>query len=120
MVMFHTDKDHTMSRTARADRRYKDPAAAPSIVSEKRLTFFLPDETFRSLKLQTGYFQIANNLADVGSTDPDQFPETPSALVREAVDYWLDHFRPKKEQLRSDKEWEARMQALRDAVRRRG
>ena len=101
---------------ARPDRRYKDPDAAPPIVSEKRLTFFLPEETFRALRLQTGYFQVQN--AELGDGD-DPLPETPSALVREAIDFWLDQFRPARERLRNDDDWDKRLDALRQAIKRR-
>lgn len=102
---------------ARPDRRYKDPDAAPPIVSEKRLTFFLPEETFRALRLQTGYFQV-NNAEGAESDDP--LPETPSALVREAIDFWLDQFRTSRDRLRSDDEWSKRLDALRLAIKKRG
>ncbi len=101
---------------ARPDRRYKNPDAAPPIVSEKRLTFFLPDETFRALRLQTGYFQVNN--AEGEDTD-DPLPETPSALVREAIDLWLDQFRATRDRLRSEDGWADRLTALRAAIKKR-
>jgi len=101
--------------TARPDRRYKDPQQAPSIVSEKRLTFFLPEETYRALRKQTGLFQVANAEA----REPDvELPETPSALVREAIEYWLDQFRESTERIRSEKNWEDRLKALQAALKR--
>ncbi|MGE0434057.1 MAG: hypothetical protein AB7K09_06525 [Planctomycetota bacterium] len=101
----------------RSDRRYKDQEAAPPIVSEKRLTFFLPEETFRILRLHTGYFQV-NNARNDESDDP--LPETPSALVREAIDMWIDQFRTPKDRSRTDAEWEARMESLRKALKQLG
>lgn len=105
----------TATPKARADRRYKNPNDAPAIMSEKRLTFFLPDDTFRALRRQTGYFQVAN--ASDESDAPTELPATPSALVREAIDFWLDQFRDPSEQIRSKAEWEARLNRLRKALK---
>lgn len=80
------------------------------------MTFFLSDRNFRELRLQTGYFQVSN-LVNENTTDPA--PESPSALVREAVDFWLDQFRGEDERSRGPKQWEARMALLRQAVKKR-
>ena len=102
---------------SRSDRRYKDQDVAPAIVSEKRLTFFLPDNTFRVLRLHTGYFQVHN--AQTGESD-DSLPETPSALVREAIDMWIDQFRTPGDRRRSEAEWEARLAQLRKVLKQLG
>ncbi len=86
------------------------------MVSEKRMTFFLSDSNFRELRLQTGYFQVSN-LVSENTADPG--PESPSALVREAVDFWLDHFRNDADRTRSMKEWDQRIAMLRTAVKKR-
>lgn len=102
------------TNAARPDRRYKNPASAPPIVSEKRLTFFLPSDTFKALRLQSGRCQVAN-ASGSSETSAGELPETPSALTRMAIDYWLDHFRPARERTRTDEEWEAVIQDVRAA-----
>ncbi|MGE3852760.1 MAG: hypothetical protein AB7K09_13540 [Planctomycetota bacterium] len=101
----------------RGDRRFKDPDAARLIVSEKRLTFFMPEVTFRALRLQAGYFQVRN--AEGEETD-DPLPESPSGLVREAIEFWLDQFLPAgaAERSRTDGEWSARLDLLRAALKK--
>lgn len=65
----------------RTDRRYKDAENAPEIVSEKRLTFFLPQEVFLSVKRKASLCVIAN--CDDGA---DKLPESPSSMVRFAIE----------------------------------
>ena len=99
-------------KTSRGDRRYKDAEDAPSIVSEKRLTFFLPESTLRDLRMHAGFFQVQNATGDA------DLPESPSALVREAVEYWLDMFREKDTRLRPSAEWTERVKMMREAISR--
>ena len=68
----------------RIDRRYKNTTDAPEIVSEKRLTFFLADATFRTVKEEAGKCIIAN-CREEGL----DLPESPSAMVRFAVDHLI-------------------------------
>jgi hypothetical protein len=74
-----------MSNT-RPDKRYRDPDKAPGIVSEKRLTFFLPHAMFRRLKLAGGNCQVANAKANGNAGDAPELPESPSALARLAIE----------------------------------
>lgn len=99
----------------RPDRRYKNPNTAPDIISEKRLTFFLTEDAFRALRLHSGLCQI-NNAQDADAFF-ESLPETPSALCRIAVDYWLDQFRPARERTRTDAEWEEMLRRMRAALR---
>ena len=101
-------------KRGRPDQRYKDAAAAPVIVNEKRLTFFLAMSVYRDLRLQAGYSQVLNAQTD---TD-DRLPESPSALVREAIEYWLDHFAPAAGRHRSEREWDERLDTMRAATKR--
>lgn len=99
----------------RPDQRYKDQDNAPGIVSEKRLTFFVPELTYRQLRLYAGLFQAAN--ADINDDD-DRLPESPSALLRDAVHFYLDQMRNAKERTRSEAEWQARFEYLRSAAKK--
>lgn len=103
-----------MPDNRRPDRRYKNPETAPDIISEKRLTFFLPDETFRALRLHSGLCQVINAQED---SDAEPLPETPSALCRIAIDYWLDQFRPARERTRSEAEWQETLKRMRVAIK---
>lgn len=67
----------------------------------------MPQATYREIRLHAGYFQVAN--AEAGQ-EVDRLPESPSAVVREAIEFWLDQFAPSSERHRSDREWEARLQ----------
>ena len=96
-----------MAKAPRIDRRFKDPENAPPIVSEKRLTFFMVADTYREIRLQSGQFQVANVIA--GDDSADALPETPSAVVRDAIEYWLDQFLPAKERAKTDAEWKERI-----------
>ncbi len=99
---------------SRPDRRFKNVRHAPQVVSEKRMTFFLPETGFRELRLHAGYFQVAN--IEANEVD-DPAPESPSALVREAVDYWLDQFRNASDRARTPEAWTKRFAALRKALK---
>lgn len=101
----------------RTDRRYKNPAKAPLIVSEKRLTFFLPEDTFRALRLHTGFFQVANVEGAGHPIEDEPLPETPSALTRVAIDFWLDQFRPARLRTRTQEEWDALIDDCRAALK---
>lgn len=61
-------------------------------VSEKRLTFFLPDALFVKLGRLSGHARITNaDLAERGTIEETGvFPDSPSAICREAIVYFLD------------------------------
>ena len=73
-------------------RRPRERKGASPDQREKRMTFFITDSAFRSLRLQSGLFQVSNANADADTPTDELLPESPSALVREAVDFWLDNF----------------------------
>ena len=71
------------------------------------------------LRFQTGFFQVANSQQG-REQEGEEFPETPSALVREAINYWLDQFRAPEERSRSEREWKQRIAHLRATLERFG
>lgn len=99
----------------RRDKRYKNNDSAPTIVSEQRLTFFLPDSAMRELRRQAGMVAAANASAEA-TAEIDA--ETPSAIVRMACMYWLDQFRAAADRTATEKEWQEKISAVRAATKR--
>ena len=97
------------------DRRYKDPSIAPDIVSEKRITFFMPNRSYKAIKLLLAYCELAN----IEQPDLGPFPEKPSAFIREAIDYYLDAIIgdfTKKE----NEEWKSHIKGLKEVLKKQG
>lgn len=102
-----------MAKKARRDLRFKDAESAPPIVSEKRITIFLLESVFREMRVQAGFLRVANATADAD----DPLPESPSAVAREAVAYWLDQFAAFEDRTRTPAEWEAFIARAKKAMR---
>ena len=100
-------------------RKRTDGDAAPHPpLNERRMTFFLSDSMFRSLRLQSGLIQIANVKHDVvGGEEP--LPESPSSIIREAVHHLLDRVIEKKDRSRTPVEWDELFERVRVALERR-
>ncbi len=96
-------------------RRPRERKGASPNQREKRMTFFITDTAFRSLRLQSGLFQVSNANADADTPADELLPESPSALVREAVDFWLDAFGRENDAM-SDEERDERMKTMKKAL----
>ena len=85
------------------------------MVSEKRITFFMSDRSYKAIKLLLAYCELAN----IEQPDLGPFPEKPSAFIREAVDFYLDKivsdFTGKK-----GEEWESHINGLNEVLKKQG
>ena len=105
------------SSRGRKDRRFKNQDDAPMVVSERRLTFFVSEETFREVQIQNARLALARATA---AEEPEPNLATPSAMAREAMEFWLDQLRPPDRQLRTHEQWEQHFRELRDALEGNG
>jgi len=97
------------------DKRYKDPTKAPEIVSEKRITFFMPNRAYKAIKLLLAYCELAN----IEQLESGNFPQKPSAFIRLAIDYYLDaifgDFTGKKPE-----DWQEEITTLKNILKNQG
>lgn len=110
-------------KTGRPDARYSDSDAAPRVVSEKRLTFFMPELMHSQIEMISAQCKVENVTArQNGHADEDEplLPETPSAVMREAVEFLLDTLRNSKDRVRTHEDWESRLDTIRKVLKKGG
>lgn len=109
-------------KTGRPDARYRDSDAAPRVVSEKRLTFFMPERMHSQIEMISAQCKVENVTARQNGHADDEplLPETPSAVMREAVEYLLDTLRNAKDRVRTQEEWDARLDTIRKVLKKGG
>ena len=104
------------SLTDRTRPAADEPASEPA--SEKnstRLTFFLRESDYQALQLQVACFRVSTARPEY---EGPSLPPTPSALLREIIQHWLDQFPMSGPASFSEEERDSRLKLMKAAVNR--